>query len=97
MVESVRTVYDFKQETCPQTRGNWDLWDSWDWDWDWDTNFERSQGLGPGQKSLARLGLGHKSLGRPGTDTLWDSCPWDSNPLGLLGRPMPIPGFYCIL
>ena len=68
-----------------------DLWDSWDWDWDWDTNFERSQGLGPGQMALGRLGLGHDSLGRPGTDTLWDSCPWDSNPLGLLGRPMPIP------
>ena len=68
-----------------------DLWDSWDWDWDWDTNFERSQGLGPGQKALGRLGLGHKSLGRPGTESLWDSCPWDSNPLGLLGRPMPIP------
>ena len=32
------------------------------------------------------LGLGHDSLGRPGTYTLWDS-----NPLGLLGRPMPIP------
>ena len=37
------------------------------------------------------MGLGHNSLGRPGTETLWDSGPWDSNPLGLLGRPMPIP------
>ena len=65
---------------------------SYPWDWDRDTNFARSQGLGPGLKVLGRLGLGLKSLGRPGTETLWDSCPWDSNPLGLLGRPMPIPG-----
>ena len=48
-------------------------------------------GLGPGLKVLGRLGLGLKLLGRPGTETLWDSCPRDSNPLELLGRPVPIP------
>ena len=51
-------------------------------------NFERSHGLGPGQKALGRLGLGYDSLGRSGTESLWDS-----NPLGLLGCSMPIPGF----